>query len=238
MSSNFERPLATVDVVMFTAIARRLHVLLVQRPGGAGEPYPERWALPGGFVDVSQDASLVACAKRKLLAKAGVSSPYLEQLGTWGDGKRDPRGWCITTAYYALVPTSEASLRGEPDGAGALVPTRWVALQEALKERLAFDHREILQAAIARLRGKAEYTSLPAFLLPEPFTLPQLQQAYEIVLERPLDKSAFRKRMLDAQFLKEDGEVPVGAGARTAQAYRLRSRREPVVFPRMFRSAE
>ena len=100
---NFERPLATVDVVIFTIIEDCLHVLLIRRNDAPGEPFPNKWALAGGFVDVSSDATLEACALRKLKEKTGVSTPYLEQLGSWGGGSRDPRGWSVTHVYFALV---------------------------------------------------------------------------------------------------------------------------------------
>lgn len=227
---GFERPLVTVDLVIFTVIDEQLCVLLVRRPDGEHEPFPGRWALPGGFVDVNQDASLLACAERKLLAKTGVTSPYLEQLGSWGDAKRDPRGWSSTHAYFALIPRPDETTDSP-------VTTEWVPCEPAVRRRLAFDHNTILGAAIERLRSKVEYTSLPAFLLPEPFTLPQLQNVYEIVLGRALDKSAFRKRMLDADYLEEAGMV-TGDHGRTAMGYRLREREHATVFPRAFRSGE
>lgn len=228
---DFERPLATVDLVVFSGAGDCLQVLLVQRPDHPADPYPGRWALPGGFIDVVQDRSLLHCARRKLKEKTGLATPYLEQLGSWGGADRDPRGWSATHAYFALVPG--ASLRPSGDDAAT---TRWASVEDALKLRLAFDHREILQAAVERLRGKVEYTSLPAFLLPEPLTLPQLQRMYEVVLGRSLDKSAFRRRMLDAGFLEEAGMV--AAGGRQAQGYRIADRSTPALFPRTFRSAE
>lgn len=230
-ATDFERPLVTVDVVIFTVMADQLRVLLVRRPEGDGEPFPARWALPGGFVDVDRDASLLACAERKLRDKTGVAAPYLEQLGSWGDARRDPRGWSTTHAYFSLIPEPEAV-----DG-NATTITEWLPCDQAVRRRLAFDHNTILGAAIERLRSKVEYTSLPAFLLPEPFTLPQLQRVYEVVLGRPLDKSAFRKRMLDADYLEEAGMV-TGDHGRAAMGYRLRGRDHPTVFPRSFKSGE
>lgn len=230
-ATDFERPLVTVDVVIFTVMADQLRVLLVRRPEGDGEPFPARWALPGGFVDVDRDASLLACAERKLRDKTGVAAPYLEQLGSWGDARRDPRGWSTTHAYFSLIPEPEAV-----DG-NATTITEWLPFDQAVRRRLAFDHNTILGAAIERLRSKVEYTSLPAFLLPEPFTLPQLQRVYEVVLGRPLDKSAFRKRMLDADYLEEAGMV-TGDHGRAAMGYRLRGRDHPTVFPRSFKSGE
>lgn len=226
----FDRPLVSVDVVIFTVLKERLKVLLVHRPDTATDPCPGAVALPGGFIDVAVDASLHACALRKLREKTGFQAPYLEQLGSWGSATRDPRGWSTTHVYFALVPAPEAS-------GDAAVESEWVEVDTALRQRLAFDHSDILVAAVERLRGKVEYTSLPAFLLPEPFTLPQLQRTYEVVLGRPMDKSAFRKRMLDAQFLVEEGAIAGDAG-RAAMGYRIRDRERAAVFPRTFRSVE
>lgn len=229
----FERPLVTVDVVIFTVAGDELRVLLVRRPEDAVEPHPGRWALPGGFVDVHRDATLQACALRKLREKTGVAAPYLEQLGSWGGARRDPRGWSATHAWFALIP---APAPGAPVPQGS-APSEWVQADEAARRRLAFDHGEILAAALQRLRGKVEYTSLPAFLLPEPFTLPELQHVYEVVLGRALDKSAFRKRMLDSGFLEEVGLVDAPSG-RAAMGYRVVDRERAAIFPRTFRSGE
>ena len=188
---DFPRPYTTVDVVIFTVLDDTLQVLLMRRPDEA--PFPDAWALPGGFVDITRDADLISCARRKLHEKTNVQSPYLEQLGSWGSATRDPRGWSATHAYFALIPGDGVALN---KGANA-ADVAWFEVDGLLKKpRLAFDHAEILLAAVERLRSKVEYTSLPAFLLPEPFTLPQLQRMYEIVLDRPVDKSGFRTRMM------------------------------------------
>ena len=227
---DFERPLTTVDVVIFTVLHERLQVLLVRRPDTPEEPFRNWWALPGGFVDVSEDETLEACAARKLLEKTGIDSPYLEQLGSWGSRLRDPRGWSSTHVYFALIPGRDLRLQSGGNAADA----RWDDVdQTALRRRLAFDHREILRAAVARLRGKVEYTSLPAYLLAEPFSLPQLQRVYEIVLGRPVDKSGFRTRALAADFLEEAG-YQEGASRREAMGYRLKDRSQVVYFPRTF----
>ncbi len=227
---DYPRPLTTVDVVIFTALDERLQVLLVKRPDGAREPFPGRWALPGGFVDVTQDRDLEACALRKLKEKTGVAAPYLEQLGSWGSEQRDPRGWSATHVYFALLPHASVQLE---KGANAAEVAWHPVTDHKVMPKLAFDHAEILAVAIERLRSKSEYSSLPAYLLPEEFTLPELQQAYETVLGRAVDKSAFRTRVLAAELVEETGEKRPTSN-RPALLYRLRQRGALIFFPRTF----
>ncbi len=227
---NVQRPLTTVDIVIFTALNEQLQVLLVKRPEGDAEPFPGMWALPGGFIDVERDPSLEECARRKLREKTGVDAPYLEQLASWGGKTRDPRGWSATHVYYALVPHEAVQLQ---KGANA-ADVEWFPVGETgVETRLAFDHEEILATGIERLRNKAEYTSLPVYLLSEEFTLPELQQVYEVVLGRPIDKSAFRTRITSADMLEEVEGVRTGP-YRPAQLYTLRSADELIFFPRTF----
>lgn len=229
-SRDFPRPYTTVDVVIFSVLDDALKVLLVQRPSGTSEPYPGLWALPGGLVNVALDEDLLACARRKLLEKTAVASPYLEQLGSWGSATRDPRGWSATHAYFALIPTQDI----EPAKGANAADVAWFEVDHLLQApRLAFDHANILRAAVERLRSKVEYTSLPAFLLPEPFTLPQLQRTYEVILGRAVDKSGFRTRMLAADFLEEVGLVESDSH-RPPMGYRVKDRSAPVFFPRTF----
>ncbi len=231
-SPTFERPLVTVDVVIFAIADNQLQVLLVKRGLADNEPFPGKWALPGGFVDIARDTSLEDCALRKLKEKTGVTSAYLEQLGSWGNSERDPRGWSATHAYFALIFE-----RDKPQltvGANA-TEARWISVSgDSVKESLAFDHKEIVAAAIKRLRNKVEYTSLPAFLLPKEFTLSDLQRTYEIVLDRKLEKSAFRTRVLATDLIVEVPRYREGAN-RPAQLYKLRSPLRPVFFQRTFK---
>ncbi|QCB44650.1 NUDIX domain-containing protein [Hydrogenophaga sp. PAMC20947] len=227
---RFERPLTTVDLVVFTLREDQLQVLLVQRPDRPKEPFPNDWALPGGFVDVHKDASLQACAQRKLKEKTGVDTPYLEQLGSWGGAARDPRGWSATHVYFTLLPITGVTLQEGGNSQDA----QWFPVDSGVQHQtLAFDHAEILRVAVQRLRAKVEYTSLPAHLLPQPFTLPQLQKAYELVLGRAVDKSGFRTRMLAASFLEETGPIDVGA-PRLAMGYRMNADQPLAYFPRTF----
>jgi 8-oxo-dGTP diphosphatase len=224
---DFPKPLTTVDIVIFAIRDEWLHVLLVQRPSGDGEPFPGSWALPGGFVDIARDRDLEACAARKLKDKTGMVSPYLEQLGSWGSASRDPRGWSATHAYFALMPAEPAARTRAADA-------QWFPIASGkVKPKLAFDHGDILEAAILRLRNKVEYTSLPAYLMPQEFTLPDLQRVYEIVLDRPLEKSAFRTRMLAADLIEPLARMRHGPN-RPAQLYRLKKAKSPVYFARTF----
>jgi 8-oxo-dGTP diphosphatase len=229
-SLRFERPLTSVDVVIFAIRDDGLHVLLVQRGAEEWEPFPGMWALPGGFVDIHADKTLLDCAARKLREKTSVASPYLEQLGTWGSAARDPRGWSTTCAYFALIPAKSVVLER---GANA-ADVRWFpVIAGRVKTRLAFDHEEVLEAAILRLRNKVEYTSLPVYLMPPEFTLPELQRVYEAVLDRPLEKSAFRTRMLSADVVEPIAKTRKGAN-RPAQLYRLKRAKSPTYFARTF----
>lgn len=226
---TFSRPLTTVDVVIFSASEKALEVLLVRRPKSVDEPYPNMWALPGGFINTELDADLEACALRKLREKTGVVAPYLEQLGSWGSAKRDPRGWSATHAYFALISADDVQPSNRHVAASE---TQWFAIDGSrVKERLAFDHNEIVKAAVSRLRSKVEYTSLPAFLMPTEFTLSELQRIHEILLGRSLEKKAFRTRMLATNLLEAVPRKREGTN-RPAQLYRLKNKRRPIYFAR------
>lgn len=232
MNLDFERPLSTVDVAIFAILCDALHVLLVKRREEKGEPYPNRWALVGGFVDVHLDVSLEATALRKLKEKTGVSSPYLEQLGSWGNNRRDPRGWSATHVYFALIPPESAI--PPVHGANAADAVWMPVTADGVDAPLAFDHDRILGVALERLRNKVEYTSLPAFLLPATFTLSELQRVYEIVLQRKLEKSAFRTRVLSTDLVIPLDQYREGPN-RPAQLYKLKSPDTPVFFQRTFK---
>lgn len=231
----FPRPLCTVDVIILTLLDDALQVLLVQREDAPGEPFPERWALPGGIVDTQHDRSLEDCARRKLREKTGVEAPHLEQIGSWGDAARDPRGWSTTHVYLALLPA--ATLQPRPGGNAA--DLRWFPLERRTDgpalPPLAFDHERLLAVGLARLRGKAEYTSLPIYLLPPTFTLSELQAVFQVVLGRPLEKKAFRTRIL-ASGLVEELDAMKETSRRPARLYRRRADEGLHYFPRALES--
>lgn len=224
---DYEVPLTSVDLVIFTIRNQVLQVLLVKR---ADHPFKGQWSLPGGFIDIHQDATLDAAALRKLREKTGVQAPYLEQLQGFGSAVRDPRGWSATFVYFALISSDQIQLSHGANTEAA----EWFAMTDASSlPPLAFDHTQIVHIALQRLRNKVEYTSLPAHLLPEEFTLTELQQVYQIVLGRQLEKSAFRKRIKEGDFLEElDGKWRHGNN-RPAQLHRLRKEQDVVYFNRL-----
>jgi 8-oxo-dGTP diphosphatase len=207
--TRYPYPATSVDVVIFTLRADDLQVLLVRRKHA---PFEGRWAIPGGFVEA--DESLEAAARRELKEETGVRDVYLEQLYTFGDPKRDPRGRVVTVAYLALVPAPLAVQAGD-DASDA----RWWSVYKL--PSLAFDHAKILQYAQQRLRYKLEYTAAGFQLLPPSFTLTEIQKAYEIVLGEPLDKRNFRRRIAEADILEETGASTLSRG-RPAKLYRFR----------------
>jgi 8-oxo-dGTP diphosphatase len=207
--SKYHYPAISVDVVIFTLRADDLQVLLIQRKHS---PFEGRWAIPGGFVKA--DESLETAARRELEEETGVHDVYLEQLYTFGDPGRDPRGRVITVAYLALVPAPLALAAGS-DASDA----RWWSVSKLPK--LAFDHGKILQYALRRLRYKLEYTAVGFQFLPPSFTLTEIQTAYQTVLGEPLDKRNFRRRILEAGILEETG-VLSNSGGRPAKLYRFR----------------
>jgi len=207
---SYPRPSVTVDVIIFRLLDEDLQVLLVKRKF---PPFEGKWAIPGGFVNI--DESLDAAARRELEEETDVRDIYLEQLYTFGDLERDPRGRVITVAYMALVPAYALSPRAGDDAAEA---TWW---SMGALPPLAFDHARVLPYALQRLRYKIEYSAVGFELLPEVFTLSELQRAYEVILCEELDKRNFRRKMLSAGVIEGTGHVRSGDG-RPAQLYRFR----------------
>lgn len=203
-----------------------LQVLLMKR---GTEPFRDVWALPGGYIHSQEDVDLEAAARRILKGKAGIETPYVEQLQGFGNARRDPRGWSATFAYFALIGADGLTLER---GANAAEVAWWEIEGTRVRTELAFDHAEILACAVRRLRNKVEYTSLPVHLLPEKFTLPDLQWVYEQILDRRMDKSAFRKRIAEANFLEPIPGEKRPASNRPAQMYRIKPGCATIFFDR------
>src|SRR6476660_3423734 len=207
---QYPRPALTVDCVVFGFDEGELKVLLIQR---ALEPFKGRWALPGGFVRVEE--TLDDAARRELAEEAGLKNVFLEQLYTFGAVNRDPRERVVSVAYYALVKLAAHETKAATDAADA----RWFPISKVPK--LAFDHADILFTALDRLKGKVRYQPIGFELLPPKFTLSQLQRLYEAVLETPLDKRNFRKKILALGFIEELDEIEQDVAHRAARLYRF-----------------
>lgn len=204
-------PLVGVDIALFSVDQSRLQVLLVKR---AEEPAAKQWALPGGILKPHLDDSLEAAARRVLAHKVSVELPLVEEVCTFSGPDRDPRGWSLSVLFYSLLPRDQVN---------ALVRNKVEALEwvdaSSPGHRLAFDHAQHLTAAVAKIRAKVEAGTLPLHLLPEKFTLTQLQRTMEAILGRELDKSSFRRQLKSSSDLVELDEYERGA-QRPAQLFR------------------
>lgn len=208
--TQFERPILTVDAVVMTVQAGRLMVALVRR---AAEPHIGELALPGGYVRLDTDIDADAAVRRVLSDKTGLTPAYVEQLRTFSGPKRDPRGWSVSVAYIALL---------SPDPLAR--PSRdlvWQNIDDV--GPLPFDHSAIIAAARDRLRTKGAYSTLPARLLPDHFTLPEMQQIYELAIGSRLDQSSFRRKIAELGAVEPvDGQMRQSSIVRRpAQLYRL-----------------
>lgn len=213
----FERPSVAVDLILTSVVDGAPAVLLHRR---GAHPQAGAWALPGGFVGIGE--SLDDAARRVLRDKAQMHDAYLEQLYTFGAVERDPRMRIVSVAYSALLPADRfvaasglALARVETRDAG-----RTSVLIDGERVRLAFDHDRMLDLAIGRLRGKLDWSPVAFALLPERFTLRALQDVYEAILGRSLNKPAFRRRLIDSGRIAATGERETGASFRPAELYR------------------
>ena len=205
---DYPRPALTVDCVIFGLDeSAKLKILLIQR---GHDPYEGQWALPGGFVDM--DEPLEEAALRELKEETGVENVFIEQLYTFGSPHRDPRGRVVTVVYYALINLAEYRIAADSDARDV----RWFPVDDL--PTLAFDHAAILEVAIKRLRSKMQYQPVGFELLPDSFTLTHLQQLYETILGKNLNKRNFRTKFLKMDILKEVS-ILRGVAHRPAQLY-------------------
>lgn len=211
---EYARPALTVDCVVFGIDEEDLKVLLIKR---GLEPFEGSWALPGGFVQMEE--SLADAARRELQEETGLDRVFLEQLFTFGEVARDPRGRVVSVAYYALVRLLDHKVQAATDAQDA----SWFPVWDT--PTLAFDHSKILQMALERLKGKVRYVPIGFELLPKKFTLSQLQRLYSTVLERELDRRNFRKKILSMDILDELDEVERDVAHRAARLYRFNERK-------------
>ncbi len=209
---EFDIPLTSVDMTIFTIEDDLLKVLLVKR---AQFPAKGEWALPGGFINLKSDGTLNDTVSRKLKEKTGVEISHLEQVATYGSAVRDPRGWSVTIAYMALILNENITLISDESSEEVV----WLPIGEIQENyQLAFDHNVILADSYQRLKSKVQYTSLPINLLPQTFTLSELQKTFELILGYNIEKKSFRRRLLAAEIIVETGEMRIGSN-RPAKLY-------------------
>lgn len=209
-SYDHPRPALTTDCVVFGLDEEDLKILLIRR---GIPPFEGRWALPGGFARVGE--SIEDTARRELHEETGLKKVFLEQLYTFGEIDRDPREHVVTVAYFALVNLSEHVLEASTDASDAA----WFSIDDV--PSLAFDHDRILALAHERLRGKIVYQPIGFELLPRKFPIRLLQSMYEKILDRPLDKRNFRKKILAMGILEELDEIETDVAHRAARLYRF-----------------
>lgn len=212
---DYPKPSVTVDIIIFSIKENELKVLLIKRNL---QPFKDMWAIPGGFVRSDED--LKTAAERELKEETGVDTAYLEQLYTFGEPKRDPRGRVITVAYFALINAeqSERKLSAATDVSEA----KWFSIKELPK--LAFDHREILEYAIKRLKWKFEYTPIVFSLLPGKFKITQIKKIYDIIFDKEFDKRNFIKKLLSLNILDETSDTEENVPYRPAKFYTLKNK--------------
>lgn len=205
---KYPRPSVTADCVIFGFDGVAIKVLLIQR---GIEPFKGKWAFPGGFMKLDETAE--ECAKRELEEETGLKNVSVEQFYTFSEVNRDPRERIITVAHYALVKLSE--VRGGDDAASA----KWFALNEV--PCLAFDHDRILRMALSRLKERICFEPVGFELLPDVFTMTELQNLYEAILEVKFDRRNFYNKMLKLGILTEAEPRPANASRRTPSKYRF-----------------
>lgn len=214
--ARYPKPSVTVDIVVFSVFDDDLKVLLIRR---GKPPFAGRWAFPGGFVDANEP--IEAAARRELAEETGLRLAHLEQLHTFGDPGRDPRGWTISVVYWTLVNADQV----RPQAATDAADVNWFSAFRP--PPLAFDHDDILRCAIRQLQQKLDGTSVGLELLPRRFTLNQLQRLYEIIWQRPLERRRFRRTMLARGELVEVGQARATGSRRPAKLYSFRQQRPP-----------
>jgi ADP-ribose pyrophosphatase YjhB (NUDIX family) len=222
---EFDIPLTSVDMTIFTIEDDTLKILLVKR---AQFPSKGEWALPGGFINLKVDGTLNDTVSRKLKEKTGVEISHLEQVATYGSASRDPRGWSVTISYMALISNKNITLTSDESSEEVV----WLPIEEIQNNyQLAFDHKVILDESYQRLKSKVQYTSLPINLLPATFTLSELQKTFELILGYGIEKKSFRRRLLAADIIAETGDMRIGSN-RPAKLYCAKENSKEHLFQR------
>jgi 8-oxo-dGTP diphosphatase len=221
-NKNYFNPSVTVDIVILTIQENILKTLLINR---SNQPFKGSPALPGGFIKKGESSE--NAAKRILKDKAGVENVYIEQLYTFDDLKRDPRGQVISITYFAVVPFEKIKIKQDKNTENPYFESTSKLL------RLAFDHAKIIEYAIDRLQSKLEYTNISYSLLPKSFTLSQLQSIYEAVLGKDIDKRNFRKKFLQLSLIEDTGKFYQNGPQRPAKLFTFK-KKTPLSLKKFF----
>ena len=211
---RYKYAVIATDVVIFTIKDNKLQVLLIKMKK---RPYTGYWAAPGGLVDLYE--SVDDSAKRHLLDKTGVKNVYLEQLYTFGEVERDPFGRVVSVAYFALIPSGGVKLETTEE----YEDVAWFPVQKL--PALAYDHQKIIDVALARLKAKLGYTNIVYSLLPTEFSIGELRETYEIILQKKLDRRNFRKKLISLKVVKKIGKRQADVSNRPAELYQFTSKK-------------
>lgn len=204
----------TIDPLIFTLINEKLHILLLKRNF---EPFLGNFSLPGGVIEENSDFDLLDSFRKILKKKTNLDVNYSEQLCAFGSKNRDPRSWTLSLSYIALINFKNTNITNTKYGENV-----WFDISQLNSIIIAFDHKEIILEGLKRLKNKVNYSTLPAYFLDDEFTLPDLQKIYEIILEQKMDKSSFRKKILESDFIEKiDKKEKIGA-CRPAQLYKIK----------------
>ncbi len=210
---EIEKPAVSITVLIFSINKGKLEIVLVKR---VRDPFLGLLSIPGDIISIDDD--LEAAARKILKDKTGIHDVYLEQLYTFGNVNRDPRGRVISIAYFAFLPHNSVDLSLAPDSLHA----SFIPIEDLPK--LAFDHNEIVNYGVERIKGKIEYSNIAQGLLPEKFRLSELQAVYEIILGKKLDKRNFRKKMNAVNLLESTNELYREGSHRPATLYKFKSK--------------
>ncbi len=222
-SLQIEKPLFTVDSVLFTVEEGELKVLMARR---AEPPFAGQWGLPGGFIDISIDQNTDMTARRKLIDKTGLSPNYLEQLQVISGAHRDPRGFSVTLAYYALVAHQVVESK-----IASVDSARWISMRELSHFTIAFDHQHIIELALQRLQQKTLYSMIPVFCLPKKFSITQLMTVIEAIIGKSIQRKSLMRR-IEASQMFDISDEKISSGGRSAHLYALRPEADVLNFER------
>ncbi len=217
--SKIEKPAVSVTVLIFSVNNGKLEVVLINR---VRDPFKSYWSLPGDILPIN--ISLEESARTVLHDKTGIDNNYLEQLFTFGEPNRDPRGRVISVAYYALLPFDSVDLTIAPNALHA----KWTPVNN-LPGNLAFDHKKIIDYGVERLKNKIEYSNVVHGLLPEKFRISELQNIYEVILNKKIDKRNFSKRIISMGLIKPTKDMYKLGSHRPARLYKF-STKELITF--------